>query len=89
MRLKGKRFAYVCEMPEGRAWDEERLKRLTGGETTSARDLYKSTEVFTNTAKLWVDCNYLPVIRGIDHGIERRLRVIPFTRTFGPGERDP
>jgi putative DNA primase/helicase len=78
MRLSGKRFAYVNEADEGRALDEARIKALTGGATTTARDLYKTTETFTNTAKVWFDLNTLPAFKGIDYGIERRLVVIPF-----------
>jgi putative DNA primase/helicase len=88
MRLKGMRFAYVDELPEGRALDEERVKKLTGGETTSGRDLYKSTETFENTAKVWLDLNHLPKIEGVDYGIERRIRVIPFDRRFEDHEQD-
>jgi putative DNA primase/helicase len=78
MRLAGKRFAYVDEVDEGRAIDEGRIKALTGGETTTARDLYKTTETFRNTAKVWFDLNTLPDFKGVDYGIERRLVVIPF-----------
>jgi putative DNA primase/helicase len=87
--LSGKRFAFVDEADEGRLLDEGRIKSLTGGATYSGRDLYKSTETFDNTAKVWFDLNDLPGFTGIDYGIERRLIVIPFDRTFGPEEKDP
>jgi len=86
--MSGKRFAHVDEADEGRLLDEGRIKSLTGGATYSGRDLYKSTETFDNTAKVWFDLNKLPGFTGIDYGIERRLLVIPFDRTFHPEEKD-
>jgi putative DNA primase/helicase len=88
MRLAGKRFAYVDEIDEGRSLDEGRIKALTGGESTTARDLYKTTETFRNTTKIWFDLNTLPDFKGVDYGIERRLIVIPFDRKFSDEEKD-
>jgi putative DNA primase/helicase len=86
--MSGKRFAFVDEADEGRLLDEGRIKSLTGGATYSGRDLYKSTETFDNTAKVWFDLNKLPGFTGVDYGIERRLLVIPFDRLFTLEERD-
>jgi putative DNA primase/helicase len=88
MHLAGKRFTFVDEVDEGRALDEGRIKALTGGETTTARDVYKTMETFRNTAKIWFDLNTLPDFKGIDYGIERRLIVIPFDRKFSDQDKD-
>jgi putative DNA primase/helicase len=50
--------------------------------------LYESQREWTNTAKLWLDLNHLPAFKGVDHGIERRPRVIPFERRFEEHEQD-
>ncbi len=86
--LVGKRFAYVDELEEGRQLDEARVKALTGSERGTGRALYKDQREWTNTAKLWLDLNHLPDFKGIDLGIERRLRVIPFDRRFEEQEQD-
>jgi putative DNA primase/helicase len=88
MRLRGKRLAFVDEMERDRALDEARIKALTGSEQSSGRNLYEGTREFRNTAKVWFDLNDLPAFTGVDRGIARRPRVIPFDRRFSPEEQD-
>ena len=38
--------------------------------------------------KIWLATNNLPNIQGRDHGIYRRLRVIPFNKKFTPDQQD-
>jgi putative DNA primase/helicase len=86
--LEGRRLAYVDEMEESRQLDEARVKALTGSERTTGRALYENMREWTNTAKLWLDLNHLPAFKGVDAGIERRPRVIPFDRKFEDHEQD-
>jgi phage/plasmid-associated DNA primase len=58
--------------------DEGRIKALTGSAKTNARDLYQSNAPFDNTVKIWFDLNTLPKFSGVDDGIARRPKVIPF-----------
>ncbi len=88
MVLQGKRFAYVNEMDEGRQLDEARIKAMTGSKEETGRQLYKGMEIWKNTHKLWFDLNHLPTFKGIDEGISRRPRVIPFNRKFELSEQD-
>jgi putative DNA primase/helicase len=88
MVLVGRRFAYVDELEEDRGLDEARVKALTGAEHSTGRGLYEGMCEWTNTAKVWLDLNHLPSFKGVDLGIERRLRVIPFDRQFTEQEQD-
>jgi len=54
----------------------------------TARFLYGEYFDFKPTFKIFMATNYRPVIRGSDHGIWRRIRLIPFTVTIPPEQRD-
>jgi putative DNA primase/helicase len=88
MRLQGKRLAFIDEMERERSLDEARIKALTGSEQSSGRNLYEGTIEFMNTAKIWFDLNDLPKFTGVDRGISRRPRVIPFDQRFPPELQD-
>jgi putative DNA primase/helicase len=85
-RLKGARFVVAEETDQGRKLAEAAVKQLTGGDPITARGLYKEAIQFDPTFKLWLMTNYLPEITGTDHGIWRRLIVVPFD--FTPVHRD-
>lgn len=88
--LRGRRMVTASEVVEGKHFNEALVKSMTGGEELNARALYGSTAItFTPTHKLWLGVNHLPVIRGDDEGIWRRIRVIPFDVTIPEGQRDP
>ena len=38
--------------------------------------------------KIWLATNHRPVIRGTDHAIWRRIRLIPFTMRIPDAEQD-
>ena len=80
--LVGKRFAMASEMPEGRKLNESRVKDITGGDAITARTLYGKPFVFTPSHTLWITGNHKPRITGLDLGIWRRLRILPFTATI-------
>jgi len=82
--LVGKRFAMASEMPEGRKLNESRVKDITGGDAITARTLYGKPFVFTPTHTLWITGNHKPRITGLDVGIWRRLRILPYTATMQP-----
>jgi P4 family phage/plasmid primase-like protien len=88
-RLNGMRFVAISEIDDGRHLEEAIVKSLTGGDPITARHLYKSEFVFTPVSKFWIATNHKPTIRGNDHGIWRRVRLIPFTRKFDKHEQDP
>ena len=61
---------------------------MTGGDQITARFLYQENFSFKPELKLWLAANHKPQIRGTDFAIWRRVRLIPFTKTFTPEERD-
>lgn len=87
-RLAGARLVRSSEIGEGKRFNEALVKSLTGGEKISARFLYAEDFEFTPTFKLWFSFNHKPVIRGTDHAIWRRVRLIPFAVTISDNEKD-
>lgn len=78
-RLRGRRFVRAAEVEDDARFAEVLVKQLTGGDTVTARFLYRDEFEFTPAFKLWIAANSLPEIRGTDHAIWRRIRRIPFT----------
>jgi putative DNA primase/helicase len=87
--LRGVRLTVCTEVPAGHAWNEPLIKQLTGSDRIRARKLYQNHEEFDPTHKIIVLGNYRPRLKGADLGIRRRLKLIPFERTFTEGRRDP
>jgi putative DNA primase/helicase len=88
IQLRGKRLGYISENNDDRMLDEGRVKMLTGSEKSNPRDLYKGNVALKNTVKLWFDLNALPRFTGVDEGISRRQRVIPFDWRVPPEKKD-
>ena len=76
--LKGARLVTVSETTEGRAWDETRVKQLTGGDSITARHMRQDFFTFKPQFKLIIVGNHKPVLRNVDEAMRRRLRLVPF-----------
>lgn len=87
--LMGARLALTTETEDGSALAESLVKVITGGDAITTRKLYCEPVTFTPSFKLLMLGNHRPIIRGTDHGIWRRVRLVPFNRTFTEQERDP
>jgi P4 family phage/plasmid primase-like protien len=87
-QLIGARLAMSSETEDGVALSESLVKKITGCEAISVRKLYTAPVQFVPQFKLMMIGNHKPVIRGTDHGIWRRVRLVRFNRTFKPDERD-
>ena len=61
---------------------------MTGGDPITARFLYSEFFTFQPKAKLWLAVNHKPRVSDDSYGFWRRVRLIPFTRTFGPDIAD-
>jgi putative DNA primase/helicase len=87
-RLLGARLAVASELEDGHTLGEARVKDLTGGDRRVARPLYGQPIEFSPTDKMVLYGNHKPEIRNVDHGIWRRLRLIPFNVTIPESQRD-
>jgi putative DNA primase/helicase len=80
--LMGFRFVTAVEAGEGRAWDEAKVKHLTGGDTISARWMHGNPFTFKPAHKFWIAANHKPRVSGTDLGFWRRVHLVPFTVTI-------
>ena len=76
--LVGKRLASATEPPEGRAFNEEMIKSMTGSDMLRARHMYMDGFGFLPKFKLWLGGNDKPLIRGVNEGIWERFHLVPF-----------
>lgn len=86
--LIGARMAISAETEDGAALAESFIKKVVSIDTITARKLYAAPVEFLPQFKLMILGNHKPIIKGNDHGIWRRVLLIPFRRTFKPEERD-
>ena len=77
-RLRGTRFVTTTEAEHGKRLSEPLIKQITGNDRMTARFLYGEFFNFVPTFKIWMATNHKPVIKGTDHGIWRRIKLIPF-----------
>jgi P4 family phage/plasmid primase-like protien len=87
--LIGARLAMSSETEDGAALAESLIKSLVAGDTMTVRKLYAAPIQFTPQFKLMMLGNHKPIIKGNDYGIWRRVRLVPFKKTFSPEQRDP
>lgn len=87
-KLRGKRFVVTSENDEGSCLAEGTVKRLTGGDRITARHMRQDFFEFPPTHKIWMMTNHRPQVRGTDHGIWRRLLVVPFEVTIPEEHKD-
>ena len=87
-RLPGARLVVSIETEDGAQLAESRVKQMTGGEPVVARFLHKEFFEFKPVFKLWLATNHKPTIKGTDHAIWRRIRLIPFNMTIPEEEQD-
>lgn len=80
--LYGRRVVVCQETQDGARLNESLVKQLTGGDAVRARRMREDFWEFNPTHKIWLSTNHKPEIRGTDHAIWRRIRLIPFDVTF-------
>jgi putative DNA primase/helicase len=77
--LRGARFVTATESDDGKHLAEAFIKTCTGGDTVTARFLYGEHFEFAPQFKLWLSTNHKPKVHGVDDGIWRRIKLIPFS----------
>ena len=80
--LRGKRFVTTSETAENTNFDEDTLKRLTGRDRISSRELYEKNQEWTPECALWLATNHPPKFNSDDDAIWRRAKLIPFFTQF-------
>lgn len=88
-RLPGARLVRASEPERGVQFKEALIKSLTGGEPMLVRSLNKEFFEFLPTFKLVLSGNHKPEIGGVDHGIWRRVKFVPWPVTIADNERRP
>lgn len=84
----GARLVRAAEPELGMRLSESLIKQLTGGEPMEARDMFEKPIEFIPRFKISVSCNARPPIRGGDHGIWRRLMLVPWHVQIAADARD-
>ncbi len=72
------RFVAISEPEKESQLKESRVKELTGDNLITARRMNEDFWTFQRTHTFWLSTNHLPRIEGVDDGIWRRVKLIPF-----------
>lgn len=76
--MQGARMCIGSEVGKHAAWDEGKVKQLSGGDTITGRHPYGRPFEVRPTWVLWVLGNDKPSVEGTDSSMWRRLRLIPW-----------
>lgn len=87
-RLRGVRLAVSSETRNGCALDEQKTKELCGGDELAGRFMRGDFFTFKPTAKFVLLTNHKPRLRGTDHGIRRRVVLVPFDVVIAEKRQD-
>lgn len=82
VRLRGARLTVAVETGDGKRLNEAKVKALTGGDIIVARYLRQEFIEFKPTHKIMLLTNHKPQVPESSEGTWRRIRLIPFTRTW-------
>lgn len=86
--LHGKRLVISQEVKSGNAWDEQKIKSLTGGDAISARFMRQDFFEFKPQFKLLLSGNHKPAIQDLDPAMKARIQIIPILTFIPPERRD-
>jgi putative DNA primase/helicase len=86
--LFGARLVVSVEVEDGRRLAESLVKQLTGGDKIKARRMREDFWQWDPTHKVLLVANHRPVVRGTDHAIWRRIKLVPFDVTIPKEKQD-
>lgn len=85
-RIRGARLVVCSEQSSTRKFDEQRVKRFSGGDRLAGRFMHGNLFEFKPSHLLWVMSNSLPAVKEGGPAFWARVRLIPF-RNVVPDER--
>jgi putative DNA primase/helicase len=86
--LKGKRLISSSETSETSELDEELIKRFTGRDQITSRDLYEKYQSWVPEGVIWLTTNYLPKLSSDDNAVWLRVKPIEFAQVFAGTDAD-
>jgi putative DNA primase/helicase len=87
-QLKGARLVIAVEAEAGHRLAEGLVKQATGGDRLTARFMRAEYFTFEPTFKIFLASNHRPTVRGTDHAIWRRIKLVPFSVTIPDDQQD-
>ena len=81
------RLVIVNKIAKNEILDEELIKVITGGDFLDDGTTGSKSADYSPSYKLLLNTSYLPIITGIDKGIWRRIKVIPFNVVISEEEK--
>ena len=75
--LAGRRFGVLTDVKQDAVWDEEEVKRLTGGDEISANLMHQNPFNFMPVMKFAVGGNHQPGAKTMDAGLRERMKLVP------------
>lgn len=82
--LRAVRLVMATETEKGRAWNESKIKALTGGDKVRARYMRQDSFEYVPQFKIVVSGNNKPTIKSTDEAMARRLQLVPFETQVQP-----
>lgn len=80
--LRGARFAALTELDVNESFDEALLKKVTGHDPVTTRELYQAPQTWVPEFVAWIATNHLPKFSSDDNAIWKRVKPIAFSRVF-------
>lgn len=86
--MENRRLVIASESGDTAKLNTERIKAITGGDPQTARRPYEDYVTFSPMCKLMLTANHRPVVTDGTFAFWRRVRLIPFERTFEGTQAD-